>query len=486
MRNELGRAVEACLIVVLILLGAGTAFAQTKPTNVIFILSDDHRYDFMSFHEGAPKFLETPSLDRMAAEGIHLKNAFVTTSLCSPSRASIFTGQYAHHHRVVDNTSPIPPDVRFFPRDLQDAGYTTAFMGKWHMGEDTDDPKPGFDKWISFRGQGVYFDPTLNVDGTRKKYEGYTTDLLTEFAIDWLKERVKSPDKPFFLFLSHKAVHAEFEPAPRHAGRYKDVKIPYPASMANTESNYRDKPHWVQEQRYGWHGVDFAYHGQLDFDTFYRRYCETLLAVDESVGRVLDFVDQNGLDDNTIVFYMGDNGFMLGEHGLIDKRQAYEESIRVPMLAYAPGFIKKGSVTESLIRNIDIAPTILDIAGIPTPDRMDGHSFLPVLAGGEPEGSNEFLYEYYWEYAFPHTPTVFALRGDRYKYIFYQGVWDLQELYDLKLDPKEQHNLIFEPDQQERITEMRNRMWDLLEQTGGMTIPLKRAGSWQAAERKLH
>ncbi len=256
--------------------------------------------------------------------------------------------------------------------------------------------------------------------------------------------------------------------------------------MANTESNYRDKPHWVQEQRYGWHGVDFAYHGQLDFDTFYRRYCETLLAVDESVGRVLDFVDQNGLDDNTIVFYMGDNGFMLGEHGLIDKRQAYEESIRVPMLAYAPGFIKKGSVTESLIRNIDIAPTILDIAGIPTPDRMDGHSFLPVLAGGEPEGSNEFLYEYYWEYAFPHTPTVFALRGDRYKYIFYQGVWDLQELYDLKLDPKEQHNLIFEPDQQERITEMRNRMWDLLEQTGGMTIPLKRAGSWQAAERKLH
>jgi arylsulfatase A-like enzyme len=459
---------------------------RAQPRNVIFILSDDHRYDFMSFHENAPEFLSTPSMDRMAAQGMHLRNAFVTTSLCSPSRASIFTGQYAHHHRVVDNTSPVPPDVRFFPSDLQEAGYATAFMGKWHMGESTDDPKPGFDHWISFRGQGVYYNPTLNVDGERSRYEGYTTDLLTDFAIDWLSDQISDDeDQPFFLFLSHKAVHAEFEPAERHAGVYGDVEIPYPASMANTESNYRDKPAWVKAQRYGWHGVDYAYHGQLDFDTFYRRYAETLLGVDESVGRVLDFVDSAGIADETLVMYMGDNGFMLGEHGLIDKRQAYEESIRVPMLAYAPGYIEPGSVTESLIRNIDIAPTIEKLAGLEIPDRMDGRSFLPALTGEPETGSGEFLYEYYWEYAFPHTPTVFALRDDRYKYIFYHGVWDIQELYDLSLDPREMVNLIFAPEHRERVTAMRNRLFDLLEETDGMSIPLKRPTPWQASERLL-
>ncbi|HUF10928.1 MAG TPA: sulfatase [Rhodothermales bacterium] len=474
---------SAWLAAAILLTSLAAALAQ--PRNVVFILSDDHRYDFMGFHENAPDFLETPSLDRMAAEGVHLKNAFVTTSLCSPSRASIFTGQYAHNHRVVDNTSPIPPDVRFFPVDLQEAGYETALVGKWHMGENTDDPKPGFDRWVSFRGQGVYYNPMLNVDGERKRYEGYTSDLLTDFAIKWLEGRDTSSEKPFFLFLSHKAVHAEFEPAERHAGRYGDVKIPYPASMADTESNYRGKPQWVKEQRYGWHGVDYAYHGQMEFDTFYKRYAETLLGVDESVGRVLDFLDEQGLAEQTLVFYMGDNGFMLGEHGLIDKRQAYEESIRVPMLAYAPGFIEPGSTTESLIRNIDIAPTILTLAGVDVPERMDGSSFLPVLAGEDSGEGREFLYEYYWEYAFPHTPTVFALRGDRYKYIFYHGVWDLQELYDLQADPKEQFNLIHLPDHRERVTQMRSRLFDLLEETGGMTIPLKRATNWQAGERKL-
>lgn len=482
MDNMVHRALVTAIV---LLLTGSAAFAQNQPRNVIFILSDDHRYDFMGFHENSPEFLETPSLDRMAAQGMHLRNAFVTTSLCSPSRASIFTGQYAHNHRVVDNTSVVPPGVRFFPADLQEAGYRTAFIGKWHMGETSDDPKPGFDHWVSFRGQGVYYNPTLNVDGERARYDGYTTDLLTDFAIDWLVGRAGDRDRPFFLFLSHKAVHAEFAPAERHAGLYEDVDIPYPASMANTESNYRGKPRWVKEQRYSWHGVDYAYHGQLDFDTFYRRYAETLHGVDESVGRVLDFVDSTGLAGETLIMYMGDNGFMLGEHGLIDKRQAYEESIRVPMLAYSPGFVKAGSSAESLIRNIDIAPTVLTLAGVTVPDRMDGRSFLPVLAGDAEEGSREFLYEYYWEYAFPHTPTVFALRGERYKYIFYHGVWDLQELYDLETDPKEQVNLIFAPEHRQKVREMRDRLFDLLEETGGMAIPLKRPTPWQAAERRM-
>jgi N-acetylglucosamine-6-sulfatase len=464
---------------------ADAQLQQQAPRNIVFILSDDHRYDLMGFHPNAPEWLETPALDRMAAQGAHIQNAFVTTALCSPSRASILTGRYAHRHGVVDNTSPIPRGTVFFPEYLHRAGYRTAYIGKWHMGEDTesDMPRPGFDYWISFRGQGVYSNPTLNVNGQRRQVQGYTTDILTDSAIAWLdRQRRERADRPFFLFLSHKAVHAEFEPAPRHAGRYADRRPRYPESMANTESNYREKPKWVYEQRFSWHGVDYMYHGQFDFDTFYRRYTETLLALDESVGRVLAYLDRNGLSRNTLVIYMGDNGFLLGEHGLIDKRNAYEESMRVPMLAYAPGWIAAGSKITSVVRNIDIAPTMLELAGVQSGHDMDGRSFLPALRGQPLAEEGEFLYEYFWEYAFPHTPTTLALRGDRYKYIFYHGVWDLQELYDLQTDPAERFNLIRIPEHRTRVEQMRNRLFDRLEAASAMQIPMRR-GNFQAAER---
>jgi len=451
----------------------GTALAppahgqrQPAPRNVVLILSDDHRYDFLGFMPGAPDWLETPSLDRMARGGAHVLNAFVTTSLCSPSRASILTGQYAHRHGVVDNASPVPPGTAFFPQRESEAD---------------DAPRPGFDHWISFPGQGVYEDPVLNVNGARGRAKGYTTDVLTDSALAWLAHRDSA--RPFFLYLSHKATHAEFIPPKRYQGRYAGPKIPYPPTMANTESNYRGKPRWVREQRYGWHGVDYAYHGQLDFDAFYRRYAETLLALDEGVGRVLDYLEQSGLSKSTLVLYMSDNGFSLGEHGLIDKRHAYEESIRIPMLAWAPGYIPPGSTVRQPVRNIDVAPTILALAGVDRPPDMDGRSVLGALRGEPAKESVELLYEYYWEYAFPHTPTVFALRGPRYKYIYYHGVWDLNELYDLETDSLEQHNLIEVPAQQERIRDMRHRLFDRLEAGSGMRIPLRR-GDWQAAERK--
>lgn len=455
-----------------------------KPRNVVFILSDDHRYDFMSFMKSAPPFLETPNLDRMAKQGAHLQNAFVTTSLCSPSRASILTGQYAHRHGIVDNTSPIPTGTVFFPQHLQRAGYRTAYVGKWHMGEVDDVPQPGFDHWVSFRGQGVYRDPLLNINGERQKVQGYTTDILTDQALEWLKRgTADAANRPFFLYLSHKAVHAEFEPAPRHAGRYAKEPIPYPPTMADTEANYRTKPRWVNEQRYSWHGVEHMYHGATQFDQLYRDYCETLLALDESVGRVLDYLETSGLASSTLVIYMGDNGFLLGEHGLIDKRNAYEESIRVPMLAYAPGLIAPGTTLAQVVRNVDVAPTVLDLMHVEVPKTMDGRSFLPLLGGATPPWEGELLYEYYWEYAFPHTPTTLALRGDRYKFIYYPGVWDLQEFYDLELDPREQQNLIDAPGHAKRIEQMRQRLWDLLDAGGGMTVPLRR-GNWQANERK--
>src|SRR5262245_50081935 len=206
--------------------------SPAQPRNIIFILSDDHRHDFLGFL-GRPKFLQTPNLDRLAQQGAHLQNAFVTTSLCSPSRASMLTGKYPFAHGVVDNDSPLPPGNVFFPTYLQGAGYKTAFIGKWHMGNHTDEPQPGFNRWVSFPGQGVYYDPEFNIDGIRKKHTGYITDLLTDYAAEWVAAQ---RDSRFFLYLSHKAVHAMFEPAQRHLGRYEKVALEYPATMANTEA----------------------------------------------------------------------------------------------------------------------------------------------------------------------------------------------------------------------------------------------------------
>lgn len=473
------------LPLVLLVLAAAVVEAQPARRNIIFILSDDHRYDFMGFHPKAPAFLETPALDRMAAEGAHVENAFVTTSLCSPSRASILTGQYTFRHGVVDNSRPIKEEAVFFPEILKKAGYRTAFIGKWHMGHHTDEPQPGFDRWVSFPGQGMYEDQELNVDGKRVQRKGYITDVLTDYALEWLK--AQDGKAPFLLYLSHKAVHAEFVPAPRHRGRYKDVKLQYPVTMADTERNYRDKPKWVREQRYGWHGVDYMYHGAMTFDQFYRAYTETLLALDESVGRVIDHLEKNGLANNTLVLYMGDNGFSFGEHGLIDKRHAYEESIRVPMVAWGPGVVKRGTKVDQMVLNVDVAPTLLEYAGVSQAAAMDGRSFLPMLKGQEPQGWRaSFVYTYYWESYFPHTPTVFALREDQYKYMYYHGIWDLNELYDLKADPNERVNLIESPAHRDRVRAMNKKLFGQLEAWGAVDVEFQPPVEGQADERLRH
>ena len=474
------------LLAALLLLAVtpGPAWGQepTHPRNIVLILSDDHRFDFMGFHERAPAFLETPGFDRMAAEGAHLANAFVNTSLCSPSRASILTGLYPHEHGVVDNQSQLRQDLTLFPEILQDAGYTTAFVGKWHMGEHTDEPQPGFDRWVSFAGQGVYFDQELNVDGERREVEGYITDVLTDQALGWLDE-VRSGEKPFMLYLSHKAVHSEFEPAPRHEGRFADLAIPYPATMADTEEKYEGKPRWVREQRSSWHGVDYLFHGAMTFDELYRGYSETLLGVDESVSRLLAYLEQNGLAESTLVLYMSDNGFLLGEHGLIDKRHAYEESMRIPMLVWAPGLVEPGTRIEEMVLNVDVAPTLLDLAGGRIAEQMNGASMLPLLRGETVPWRDEMLFVYYWEFPFPHTPTVLALRDERYKYVFYHGVWDTNELFDLSEDPYETENLIDDPAAAERVSAMRGRLFELLGKAEAMYVPFHFPGDWQAAER---
>ena len=266
---------------------------EAKPRNVVFILTDDHRYDAMGFM-GHP-FLKTPHLDSMARNGVHLKNAFVTTSLCSPSRASILTGLYTHKHRVIDNNRLVPEGTVFFPQHLQKAGYETAYIGKWHMGGSTDQPRPGFDHWVSFRGQGTYLPSRngLNVNGKKVPQKGYITDELTDYTVDWLRNRKR--DKPFFLYLSHKAVHAQFTPAERHKGTFAEAEVVPPKSQANTVANYDAKPRWLKDQRNSWHGVDFAYHSGIDIEKFYKDYCEAFLAVDDSIGRVLKTLKETGV-----------------------------------------------------------------------------------------------------------------------------------------------------------------------------------------------
>lgn len=452
--------------------------SKKRPKNVIFILSDDHRYDFMGFTGKVP-FLETPGMDKMAREGTHITNAFVTTSLCSPSRASILTGQLSHRHQVIDNQSLVADTSRFFPQYLQKAGYKTSFFGKWHMGEHHADPRKGFDHWVSFKGQGVYYNPTLNVNGEEVAYgdSTYITDLLTTKALDWLKEI--EGDDPFFMYLSHKGVHSDFQPAQRHLNAYESQIPNYPPTMypdKNDAYNYEDVPDWVKKQRNSWHGVDYMYHGQISFEDFYKRYNETLLSVDESIQQVLAYLEENDLLENTLVLYMGDNGFSFGEHGLIDKRQAYEESIRVPLLAYGGGDFLVKDTLDQLVQNIDIGPSILELAGLQKPKNMDGRSFISLLEGEEPEWRDRLYYEYFWERPFPQTPTVHAVRTDKYKFIRYYGVWDINELYDLENDPLEMNNLIRSPEHQEIAKELRNDLFNWLEETGGMQIPLKRDG----------
>ena len=443
-----------------------------KPRNVVFILSDDHRYDAMSFL--GHQFAKTPHMDSIAANGAYMKNALVTTSLCSPSRASILTGLYTFRHRVIDNNRAIPEGTVYFPQYLQKAGYETCFVGKWHMGGESDDPQPGWDRWVSFRGQGEYLPPnpdyTLNVDGERVKQKGYITTELTEYAIDWLKER-KPDEKPFFLYLSHKAVHADFTPEPRYKGSLKDRPFNRPASESSTPGNML-QPRWLRDQRNSWHGVDFPYHSDLDIEEYYKSYCETLSSVDDSIGNVLQQLKDMGIYEDTLVIYMGDNGFMFGEHGLIDKRVAYETSMRVPMLVQCPSIIKGGTVVDEMIANIDIGPTVMEAMALEKPAHMDGESFLPLAEGKDVPWREDFLYVYYWEKNFPQTPTTFALRTDQYKYITYYGLWDADELYDLEKDPEEIDNLLYRSEFQKVAQKMENELYAKMDSLGGMEIPL--------------
>lgn len=453
--------------------------APGKKRNIVFILTDDQRFDALGLLN---PYFETPALDALAREGVLFENAFVTTSLCSPSRASILSGQYAHRHGVLDNNTLLPPDTPTFPRELQKAGYRTAYIGKFHMGGAIDSPQPGFDRWVSFKGQGNYLNQTFNVDGQAVPTKGYITEQLTDYATAFIRE---SKDQPFFLFLGHKAVHAEFTPPEKHKDSYAGRAYPRPASMADTNETYAGKPDWVRAQRDSWHGVDGMYDKKVDFDEFTRRYAETLRGVDDSVAAIVQTLRECGLLEDTLLVFTSDNGFQFGEHGLIDKRTMYEASIRVPLLVHCPALCKGGQRRKEQIINLDYAPTFLEAAAAAIPDTVQGESFLGLLNGTRTGGREAWLYEYFWERSFPQTPSVLGVRTNRHKFMQYHGVWDRYELYDLEKDPDEMHNLLGDcrvtteggtldsliPKQVSKETaaifsDMRQRLNRLLEQTG--------------------
>jgi len=356
------------------------------------------------------------------------------------------------------------------------------------MGGTSDEPRPGFDHWVSFRGQGQYNDPTFNINGKQVSRQGYTTDLLTDEACRFVEDQAGEP-APFFLYLSHKAIHGPFTPAERHRGRYRGLVVPKPVSFADTDANYRGKPEWVRRQRYGWHGVDGPISTIGDFDAFVRSYSEYMLAVDDSVGRLTETLERLGLLEETLILYMGDNGYVLGEHGHHDKRTMYEPSIRVPCWAHCPALFDVSQRREEMVLNMDVASTILDAAGAPIPGSMQGRSFLPLLEGRKPPWRTEFLYEYFWEADAPHTPTILGLRTDRYSYMTYHGMWAEYELYDVGEDPDQMHNLLGDieygvrygafprrvqqqsPDRYTLVRGLDDRMMRILEETGGRRLP---------------
>jgi arylsulfatase A-like enzyme len=407
------------------LLGA----TQQQQPNVVFILTDDHRWDCMGAM-GHP-FLETPHMDRIAREGVLFENAFVTTSLCSPSRASFLTGQYASVHGVQNNFSRWDPqNNRTFLEHFKSAGYDTAFIGKWHMPGGSLPELPGVDQFVSFTrkdGQGDYYNCPLYVNHVlRPNRTAYITDELTDYAIDFVSTR---RDKPFALYLSHKAVHHDWKPPPHLKGRYQNADLSH---LAPESDKYNT-----------WSRLNFLEGTMGNMHAVYRRYCECLTSVDEQLGRLIAALETQGLLDNTIIVYAGDNGYIWGEHRLYAKHYPYEESIRIPYMVRAPRRIiaDPGRKAPQMILNIDLAPSLLDMAGIPIPAGMQGESFLPILQSADAAGRAAWVYELFRDFPFGgRVPPHKALRTQTYKYID----WELcrsPELYDLKIDPRELVNI---------------------------------------------
>jgi len=451
--------------------------AVDSPPNIVVILVDDLRWDDLGV-AGHP-FVETPAIDRMAREGARFLNAFATTPLCSPSRASILTGQYAHTHGIVDNTARDAASHRLptFAIPLQAAGYRTGFFGKWHMGND-DSPRPGFTEWVAMRGQGEALDPQFNVNGTRAQETGYVTDLLTDHVDRFIRQPGQAP---FLVFLAHKALHPNivqhddgsssavpgqsegFIPAPRHAGRYADAAVP---RRPNAGPAPVRKPALLRTLD----GVPPLGPETATPDRDVRSRLEMLLAVDESLGRIVATLEEAGVLDRTVIVVMSDHGYFYGEHDLNEERRlAYEETARIPLIVRYPPVAKAGVAPVELVQTIDLAPTLLELAGVADTTPRQGRSLVPLLRGERPPWRTSVLIEYYSDTVFPRIRDMGyrAVRTEHEKLIRYLELPGMEELYDLTADPHEMDNLVgsgreplLRPALEAELTRLRREMGD--------------------------
>jgi arylsulfatase A-like enzyme len=471
----LGVALLSFVPVVRSAASAGQAAAEPLRPNIVFILMDDHRFDDLGCT--GHSFVKTPHIDRIAREGVKFNNAFVTTPLCSPSRASYLTGQYAHTHGIMDNTARDKQthEMITFPRILKANGYATAFVGKWHMGTD-DSPRPGFDYWVSVSGQGQYFDPELNINGKKKKIDNdYVTDVFTDYAVDFLK---RDHNKPFCLWLGHKAVHPDltqnadgslsdpnankFTPAPRH----KDLYAKSPIERRPNFGAPKGKP---ALQRQIGNLPPLSEKTGTDDETV-RNRLRILAAVDEGMERIFEILQDTKQLDNTLIIFTSDEGYFYGEHGLsVERRLAYEESIRVPLLMRYPKLIKPKTQIDQMVLSIDIAPTVLELAGLPISKNMQGRSLVPLLQGTLPAvpWRSSFLVEYFSDTVFPRVKNMAyqAVRTDGWVYIHYTELDNMDELYDLKWDPYQMKNLIWEPTAQSHLLKMQLELVKLVRES---------------------
>jgi len=490
-----------------------STYAQERP-NIIYIMSDDHDADAISAYN--KKLISTPNIDRIANEGILFNKCFVGNSICSPARATLLTGQHSHKNGVKDNFTPFDSSKITMPKLLQQSGYQTAIIGKWHLHS----YPTGFDFWKILPGQGLYYEPLLiNMKGDTSVYHGYASDVITNEAINWLNDRDKK--KPFVLLLHHKAPHRTFLPPLKYIQQFHNKKIPEPLTLyADTaghgsawriqtmsilnvmklcsdlkvDPKYLMNIPWLKPD-----SAEIAYYNTImdripqpdrvkikeiyaergrllqrlkpkgrellkyKYQWYMQDYLACVASVDENVGRVLKYLDENGLAKNTLVIYTSDQGFYLGENGWFDKRFMYDVSMQTPLLARWPGHIKAKTRTDAMVQNIDFAPTILNAAGVEIPKWMQGLSLVPILEGKKSSLERPYLYYHYYEYSTDHTVIPhLGIRGERYKLIYFYSVNEW-ELYDLKHDAGEQHNLIHLPSYQKVFLQMKNELKKLRE-----------------------
>ena len=454
--------------------------------NILFIMSDDHASHAMSCY--GSRINQTPNLDRITNGGMRFDNCFCTNSICAPSRAAILTGTYNHINGVTTLSTHIDGRQLTFPKLLQQAGYQTAMIGKWHLGRGGVHDPTGFDYWNVLPGQGLYHNPKMIEMGEEKVYEGYVTDIITDLCLDWLNAR--DTNRPFMLMYHHKAPHRAWEPDEKHAHMYENEDIPEPETFWDDYSNrasaaeaakMRVDRDMTEKDLKGLapEGLSAEEKKKWNYQRYIKDYLRCVASIDDNVGRMLDYLEEEGLAENTIVVYTSDQGFFLGDHGWYDKRFMYEESLRMPFIIRYPREIKPGSINENMLLNVDFAPTFLDYAGIEIPESFQGSSCRPLLNSETPENWQTSMYYRYWMHlAHHHVYAHYGVRTHRYKLIYYYAdglnqegsVEDTKEpeweLFDLEKDPYELNSVYDDPAYADTVRELKDELHRLQAKVG--------------------